>query len=60
MLNGAKAWFAFFRDVWRITRQHIILVGLTAGLAKVTWDNKQAIEEVVRDLLQMTIGLQVA
>ncbi|KIM45372.1 hypothetical protein M413DRAFT_442041 [Hebeloma cylindrosporum] len=57
VLNGAKAWFAIFRDVWRITGQPILLVGLTAGLAKVTWDNKQAIEGVVRDLLQTTIGL---
>ena len=60
MLNGAKAWFAFFRDVWRLTRQPILVVGLAAGLAKVTWDNKQVIEEAVRDLLQKTISLPVA
>jgi hypothetical protein len=56
-LNGAKAWFAFFRDVWRITGKPVLVVGLMAGLAKVTWDNKQAIEGVVRDLLHTTIGL---
>ena len=57
VLKGANAWFAFFRDVWRITGQPILVVGLAAGLAKVTWDNKQTIEGVVRDFLQTTIGL---
>ena len=53
-MKGAKAWFAFFRDVWRITGKPILVAGLTAGLAKVAWYNKQAIEEGVSNLLQTT------
>jgi NAD(P)-dependent dehydrogenase (short-subunit alcohol dehydrogenase family) len=53
-LRGAKAWVAFFRDVLRLTSKPILVASLTAGLAKVAWDNKQAIEAVVSKLLQTT------
>ncbi|KAF8972996.1 hypothetical protein BDZ97DRAFT_1912597 [Flammula alnicola] len=49
-LSGARAWFAFLRDVWRITGKPVIGVGLTAALAKVAWDHKDSIEQYLRTL----------
>lgn len=46
--KGIKAWYLFARDIWRITGNAIITVGLGTALAKVAWDNRDKIENYVR------------
>ena len=46
--KGIKAWYLFARDIWRITGNAIITIGLGTALAKVAWDNKDKIENYVR------------
>ncbi|KAF8813916.1 NAD(P)-binding protein [Phlegmacium glaucopus] len=46
-LRGVAAWYLFARDVWGITGNAIITVGLGVALAKVAWDNKHEIDKYI-------------
>jgi len=47
-ING---WYCFAHDIWRITGNAVIAIGLGTALAKIAWDNQHEIEKYVRTIL---------
>ncbi|KAF8902917.1 hypothetical protein CPB84DRAFT_1775201 [Gymnopilus junonius] len=50
-INGIKGWCLFFRDIYRVIGKPIVGAALSAGLAKVAWDNRQSIEQLVHSVI---------
>jgi len=48
--TGIEGWYRFARDIWRITGNAVIIIGLGTALAKIAWDNQHEIERYVRTI----------
>jgi len=46
-----KAWYLFARDIWRVTGNAVITIGLGTALAGITWSNGREIEKYVRTMV---------
>jgi len=49
--TSTTGWYLFARDVWRVTGNAVIAIGLGMALAKITWDNKHEIEKFVSTIV---------
>jgi NAD(P)-dependent dehydrogenase (short-subunit alcohol dehydrogenase family) len=46
-----QAWYFFARDIWRITGNAVITIGLGTALARIAWNNQHEIEKFVRTMV---------
>jgi hypothetical protein len=46
-----KGWYLFARDIWRVTGNAVITIGLGTALARIAWNNKHEIEKYVHTLI---------
>jgi NAD(P)-dependent dehydrogenase (short-subunit alcohol dehydrogenase family) len=47
-ING---WYRFAHDIWRITGNAVITIGLGTALARIAWDNQHEIKQYVHTVL---------
>ena len=49
--KGVKAWYMFFRDIYRVIGGPIVKVGVGAVAAGVAWNYKDIIEAYIRSFI---------
>jgi len=49
--TSITGWYLFARDVWHVTGNAVIAIGLGVALAKIAWDNKHEIEKFVSTIV---------
>jgi len=50
MHTNIMGWYLFARDIWRITGNAVITIGLGTALAKIAWDNKHEVQKCLRTI----------